>query len=284
MMSDENGHQNPSEFNGIGGQFVPAFKGFPSLPIVTPGPPPRTRTQAEKYGGLFYLGIGGLAIILVMVGWFSFGVWRLRDVWANVYILSDRTKPEDRRIEAAFALSRDFHTNTEQRREIVLRKDLPELARYLVAESLGADIVNDDLRGYPRVVAKSEGWPNWLRLLLTRTLALASANGASLPAESLEELRNHPDRMIGLWAAFAEAVSTKPSPESSRMLAEAAAGNGPELELAEILQAAVTAKEEEQRHLLERATIWLRTHHPEAIRIWKGWEVRDGKLVHTATP
>jgi hypothetical protein len=279
-MIGENGHQNGSGTNGHGGAFGPGFQGFPSLPIVTPDPP--RRSTSERYGSLFYLGVGGLAITLAMVGWFSIGVWRLRDVWANVYILHDSSRTEHERIAAAFALSRDPRANNEQRMEIILRKGLPEPARYIIAESLGADVVNDSPRGFPTMVAKSEGWPDWLRLLLTRPLALASADGASVPVEPLEILRNHPDRMIGLWAAFAEAVSARPIADALAMLDHAATTPGPEQELAQLLRDAARTKNEDEQHaILDRATVWMRTHHPEAARIWKGREVRDGKLIQT---
>lgn len=291
-MSGENGHQFGDGKYGLGGMFGPPFKGFPSLPIVTPDPPPRTRTQAQKYGGLFYIGIGGLAVLIALVGWFGVRVWTLREVWTNIYILHDRGEPEVRRIEAAFALSRDPRTTAQQRWDIALRKELPELARYLIAESLGADVVTDSLRGYPLAVARSEDWPSWLRVLLTRPLALAAADGAAIAVEPLDELRKHPDPMVGLWAAFAEAVSPKSvqtaSPKSVAaavtMLDEAAKAPVPARELAELLRDARTASDDDRRALLDRATVWLRTHQPEAARIWKDWEVRDGKLVHEASP
>ena len=278
-MIGENGHHNLNGTNGVGSPYSPGLKGFPSLPIVAPDPP--RLGQSEKYGALFYFGITGLIIIISMVGAFSLGVWRLREVWANVYALSDPSRPEDQRIQAAYALSRDPRANTEQRRDLVFRKDLPELARYLIAESIGADIVVEDPRGFSNVVARSEGWPPWLRLLLTRTLALASADGASLPLEPLEELRNNRDRMTGLWAAFAEAVSDRRVAGASETISEAASSADPEQELAALLQKAVKADEDDQRGLLHQATVWMRTHHPEAARIWKGWEVRDGRLVRT---
>ena len=66
---------------------------FPSLPILNnPQAPPRS--QSEKYGTLFYLGILGLLVLVSLVGWFSYRVWSLRDVWARIYVLSDDRQPE----------------------------------------------------------------------------------------------------------------------------------------------------------------------------------------------
>ena len=87
--------------------------------------------------------------------------------------------------------------------------------------------------------------------------------------------------MTGLWAAFAEAVSDRRVAGASETISEAASSADPEQELAALLQKAVKADEDDQRGLLHQATVWMRTHHPEAARIWKGWEVRDGRLVRT---
>src|SRR5271165_5643359 len=84
----------------------PGRSPFPSLPIINnPQAPPRS--QREKYGTLFYLGILGLTVLVVLVGWFGYNVWSLRDVWAKIYVLSDVREPEARRIQAAFSLGHD---------------------------------------------------------------------------------------------------------------------------------------------------------------------------------
>src|SRR4051812_20566407 len=101
---------------------------FPPLPIITPPASPR-RSAREKYGGLFYLGLLGLATIVGLVGWFAYGAWLLRDVWSNVYVLHDAARPSDDRIRAAWALSRDPRVNQRQRWDIALRRNLPDLAR-----------------------------------------------------------------------------------------------------------------------------------------------------------
>ena len=69
---------------------------------------PPTRSAAadrEKYGALFYLGVGGLVVIVALVGWFAWQAWSLRDVWTNVYILHDARRSEPDRVQAAYALA-----------------------------------------------------------------------------------------------------------------------------------------------------------------------------------
>src|SRR4051812_49819420 len=62
------------------------FEGpFPSLPIVTPDPP--RRSTVEKYGGIYFLGLAGLVVVVGLVSWFAAGVWSLRAVWSGIYIL-----------------------------------------------------------------------------------------------------------------------------------------------------------------------------------------------------
>ena len=49
--------------------------GFPKLPIIVIDPPPQPpqppRTNRDKYGGLLYLGIAGLVVLVVMIAWFA---------------------------------------------------------------------------------------------------------------------------------------------------------------------------------------------------------------------
>ena len=81
----------------------PKRSAFPSLPIIN-NPQAPARSQREKYGTLFYLGILGLIVLVTLVGWFGYRVWSLRDVWAKIYVLNDAREPEARRIQAAFSL------------------------------------------------------------------------------------------------------------------------------------------------------------------------------------
>ena len=76
----------------------PSGFNFPVLPIVTPGEAKPRLTVRDKYGGLFYLGVIGLAILVALVAWFAWGAWSLRAVWSNVYVLHDRNRPEAERV------------------------------------------------------------------------------------------------------------------------------------------------------------------------------------------
>ena len=158
------------------------------LPIITPDPFER-RTQAQKYGGAYYLGIGGLAVVIALVGTFALQAWSLRDVWNDVYILHDPKRPDDDRIQAAWRLSRSPKVSQRQYWDIALRKPLPPLARYLMAESLTDDAVTPDPRGYAMAVAYSKDWPSWLRLLILRPTLVAGAGGVELPVAPFEDLK-----------------------------------------------------------------------------------------------
>jgi hypothetical protein len=260
----------------------PGFN-FPQLPIVTPDPP--RRSERDKYGGLYTLGVIGLVVVLALVGWFAWGAWSLRAVWGNIYALHDGQRPAAERVRAAYALSRDPRVNQRQYWDMCLRKPLPELARYVLAEALTAEAASADPRGYALTVARSPGWPNWLRLLLTRPLAYAAARGVAVPAGPLRELRDLGyDPAIGLWADFALAASTPADHAAEAALAAAAEGDGPDQALARRLLDALRAGGAERTRRLDEATRWLRTHHPEAVRIWAGWRVEGGRLMPEPAP
>src|SRR5262249_43027053 len=74
---------------------TPEVTGPPALPIVTPAErerdQARRRSGREKYGGLFYLGLAGLLVVVSLVGWFASNAWSLRAVWFNVYVLHDQS-------------------------------------------------------------------------------------------------------------------------------------------------------------------------------------------------
>ncbi len=183
-------------------------------------------------------------------------------------------------MQAAYRLSRDPRVNDAQRMEICLRRDVPDLARYLLAEAISTDAVANDPRSFSLAVARSPDWPDWLRLLLARRLTYAGARGYAIPREALDELAAHPDPMIGLWANLRLALLARDS-DSARAAAleQSAKRPGPTGELAARLLTAVRAPAPEREHKLDEATIWLRTHHPEAAKIWDGWKIADNQIV-----
>ncbi len=260
--------------------FAERQNGFPKLPIITPDPPaPPARTRTQKYGSLFYAAIAGLVILVALVGWFFFNVWQLRDAGINLYVLNDPQRPEAERVEAAFRLSRDSRLFDAQLMQWCLDRNLPDLARYLLAEAVSTDAVANDPRGYSLSAARSPGWPDWLRLLLARRLAYGAGRGFAIPTVALDELVQHPDPMIGLWAAYARAAGPESSAEGASRLKEAARGTDEPARLAAMLLAALDGSPAEREHRLDEATSWLRHHHPQAAKIWEGRDVRDGQLI-----
>jgi hypothetical protein len=268
---------------------------FPDLPILNanevpaaPTPTARARSQREKYGGLFYLGIGGILLLIALVGWFGHGLWSNRDIWADVYALNDPTRPESERLDAALRLARNPRLDDGARMEMALQKGLPELARYLLAESVSTEPVARDPRAYALAASRSEGWPDWLRLLLARRLAYGAGRGYDLPREALDELKGHADPMIGLWATYALAAPPlgAPDPAATESLEQAARGQGPAAELAGRLLEALRSPggEPGREGRLDEATLWLRRHHPQAAAIWRGWEVRGQAVMREAVP
>src|SRR4051794_21868382 len=85
---------------------------FPSLPIVTPDV--ARKSMREKYGALYFLGIGGLLVLILIIGWFAWNAWSMRTVWTNVYVLHDPSRPELARLQAAYELGRDPRVNQRQ--------------------------------------------------------------------------------------------------------------------------------------------------------------------------
>lgn len=254
--------------------------GFPSLPIIN-APTPR-RTEREKYGSWFYLGIAGLLVVAALVGWFGHGVWTMRDVWARVYVLHDAKAPEEARLRAAFALSHDPRVEQRQLWEMSLRRGLPELARYILAEGVTAELVAEDPKGYVSAVALSPDWPKWLRLVLTRPMAYAATAGHTISRETLAELcRQRPtdDPATRLWALYTLAVQHNADPQTVVMLEKASGEGGPLKELADLFLSALHADEADRPRILDRATEWNRLRHPDVSRLWRGWAVRDGSLV-----
>lgn len=256
----------------------PFGRPFPSLPIVTPDPP--RKTDREKYRALFYLGSAGLVVVVALVGWFASQAWAMRDIWKNVYILHDAQRPEVERVQAAYSLALDPRATPRQLWEIALRRPLPALARYVVAEGIGASLVADDPRGYASAVALSEGWPGWLRVVLTRPLAFAAVEGIAVPSESLEVLGRDADAVVALWAEFALAASPDRNANAASALRAVAASDDPNRDLAVLLVKGLDSSAKSERlEALRAATIWLRAHHPEAAPLWRDWKVSGDRLV-----
>jgi hypothetical protein len=264
--------------------FGEGFNGFPKLPILSPSeiPPPRL-SQREKYGGLFYLGIAGLVVLIALVVIFIHGAWALRDVGAAVYILHDPRRPELDRVQAALRLSRDPRVDDAQRMAICLERELPDLARYLLAESISTDLVAADPRSYALAVARSAGWPDWLRLLLARRLTYAAERGYAIPRDALDELAGQADPMIALWATTARGLlAVGPDRSAALALEQASHVPGPQGELAARLLAAVRAPAAHRDPYLDDATTWLRSHYPPSAKVWEGWRESDGRLIRVS--
>lgn len=255
---------------------------FPTLPIVTPEP--ARRGASERYGALFYLGVAGLAALVGLITWFGWGLWSLRAVWTHVYVVNDTRRSDTDRVRAADALARDPHVSQAQLAEVALNRSLPPLARYLAAEALDADASQVDPRAYGIMVARSEGWPDWLRLLMVRPLAYSAAVGRSVDRNALEELAARDDRALALWARYALAASGR-DPRSESLLREAASAPDDPGPLARRLVAALDAPRAADRTAaLDDATRWLRTGHPGAASVWAGWSVHEGRLVREPAP
>lgn len=240
---------------------------FPNLPIVTIDPP--RKTQVEKYGGLFYLGIGGIVVLALLVGGFGYGVWSMRSVWIDIYLLNDPKRSEVDRVNAAVRLANDERVTQRQRWDLALSRVPPDIARYILAESLTSELANDAPREYGMAVARSEGWPDWLRLLLARPIAIAAAEGTLVDRESLDALVARDDPVLRSLANFAISY---PSHEATR-------DNPDPSEFAKILDEARTSQQPRTAELLDQATVWIRVHHPGAIAVWKGWSMTPQGLV-----
>jgi hypothetical protein len=197
-------------------------------------------------------------------------------------VLSDSTRAPSDRMQAAFRLSRDARVDDSLRMELCLNRELPELARYLLAEAVSTGAVARDPRSFALTVARSPDWPDWLRLLLTRPLAVGAGRGFAIPREALDELAAHSDPMVRLWAVYAQAAQGAPDPRAVEGLKTAARDPSDRGALAAALLAALRASDRREDRLHE-ASLWLRRHHPQAAQIWQGWDEVDGRVVPVAT-
>ena len=254
---------------------------FPELPIITPDPP--RLSMSEKYGGLYYFGVVGLVVLMTIVIVFGYTIWVTRDFWSAVIVVHDARRPEADRIRAAWVVAHHPTGNDRQRSDIAFRKDLPPLVRYIVAEGMTSDAIRTDPKGYALMVARSEGWPPWLRLLMARPMAYGVGEGYRIAWEPLDQLRAHPDPAIALWATYTRAVNPPGDAPARGSLAESTARPGEFQGLARLLDAAAKAGGEERTRKLDEATAWLRSHHPASATLWEGWDEREGKLVERPT-
>ncbi|MEW4570139.1 hypothetical protein AB1L88_19920 [Tautonia sp. JC769] len=263
----------------------PGKPALPGLPIVTLEPWEQ-RSNLEKYGTFWYLALAGLVVMAGLVLWFAWGVWTLREVWRDVYVLHDPRRGTVERVNAADRLARNPRTTERQRYDIAIRNDLPDLARYLMAESLTAEAATGDPRAYAMAVARSggEGWPAWFRLLMLRPLAYGSGAGEAIEPVPLRELSTHEDPMIRVWALYTLAESSRYNQIEDRQLREIARGEAPEAGLAALLVKALNAGADAGRIArLDEATRWVREHHPGASGVWSGWDRFEGELVRVPT-
>ena len=117
-------------------------------------------------------------------------------------------------------------------------------------------------------------------------MAYAAVDGATFPREPLEILAHQNDPTISLWASFVLASGTAPDASAVQELSRGSSPSGEDQdhELAQLLVRANRLKGErdEQRRVLDEATVWLRAHDTEAARLWSGWIVRGNRIVRTA--
>jgi hypothetical protein len=260
---------------------------LPILPSVPPPglPPPRVsaRTDAQKYGALFWAGLVGLVAVVAMVGWFGIGIYRMSDVLGLTYTLHDPKEPEPMRVQAAYAIARSGRATDRQLWDMAIRTTNPPLARYVLAEALTADAVRADVRGYSLAVARSPGWPGWFRWLIFRPMALRAGEGVQPSAELVAEIRDAlPEGAARLWVAFfvlAGGSDDHALGEWAREAMKHAKADDALRPLAVQFDDLLRQKDPGRRRIqLERATHWMRHNEPQCEALWRGWEIRDGRL------
>ena len=89
--------------------------------------------------------------------------------------------------------------------------------------------------------------------------------------------------MIGLWANFALTLLPEGDPKAASALEQAAVEPGPTAELAALLRAVGALPLSEREARLDDASAWLRRHHPQAAKIWHGWNEVDGRIIQVGT-
>jgi hypothetical protein len=258
---------------------------LPILPSVpSPTPPPSTRSDAQKYGALFWAGLAGLVAVVGMVAWFGVGVYRMSDVLGLTYTLHDPKASEPTRVQAAYAIARSGRATDRQLWDMAMRTTNPPLARYVLAESLTAGAVRSDVRGYSLAVARSPGWPGWFRWLIFRPMVLRAAEDVQPAPALLAEIRESlPEGAPRLWVAYfvlAGGSDDRALVAWAREAMKQARAQPSLSPLAVLFDDLLRQKDPRRRRiLLDRATHWMRHKDPECASLWRAWLIRDGQLV-----
>ncbi len=84
--------------------------------------------------------------------------------------------------------------------------------------------------------------------------------------------------MIQDWAAYALAVRSVARPQDLELLEKKAEDPSDSGKLATFLRGALHAGEYRESRL-DRASEWMRSHHPQAARMWQGWGETEGRIV-----
>lgn len=181
---------------------------FPKLNILPDSdkPPEQPRlSMSQKYGGLYWLGTGGLVVSIMLVGWFAIQLWLMRDVWREIYVLHRAGLPDDRRISAAAFLAKDPRVEPAQIQPMLFRRDLPDRARYLLAAGLKKTDTAISARQMLGLLA-TEGAtspPDYLRGHLARLAALSIPAERNFPEKQFEGLLTDREKAVAAWSAFA---------------------------------------------------------------------------------
>ncbi len=245
---------------------------FPTLPILNQPPAEPPLSQREKYGGLFYLGIGGLAVVVGLLAWFGHGVYARRSELRDVYILYDTGRPEQERIAAAIRVAHSPGLEDAQRFEMSLDRTLPDVARLALAEGVTIELAAADPRAFGLAVAKSEGWPSWLRLALAVNVARGVARGYSIPRESLNDLSQNPDPMIAVIGLFCRAAVYPPDETARKALDDQAERPDAVGQLAARMRKALDARPHERDPLIDEVARFIRSAHEPTAKVWADWK------------
>lgn len=255
---------------------------FPELPIL-PAPPNR-RSNRERFGSLYFLGIGGLVFVLALISWFGWGVWNLREVWRDTYVLYQTGRSLIDRVQAADRLAHDPRVTTQQKLAILLDPQVPDLARWRVGESLGSDAAESDPIEFSKLLLPDRRQPVWLDLLLLRVLADASDHSVRFPPALLDAIDPGEDRWRQVWLDYARMFQNGAGPEHRERLEQIRRSPGQTVEAAELLARAADAEEPRRASLLREAFLSTRAMHPGVQQIWRGWTETQGRLTPRADP